>query len=120
MEYHPYDHETGKEKSHEMLVNTHEKIHSSVRIRMGVPGRGLEDSGEYNPAALEGWRVTGTNASGGSQAASLQQIVEAQKSIVWRKGDLAMPEEPLTELEYKLLNKFLPKLEPGFLSIVPK
>jgi uncharacterized protein (DUF2235 family) len=120
MEYRPYDHATGKEFKDRKLVNTCEKIHSSVRIRMGVPGKGLEDKGNYNPASLEGWSIEGTSTTGQSQALGFQEILDGQEKIVWRKGDLVMQEEPLSQLEYDLLNQFLPKLEPDFLSIVPK
>jgi hypothetical protein len=121
MEYHPYDHDTGKEIQDRVLVNTCEKLHSSVRIRMGIPGKGLEDKGDYNPPSLDGWSVSGTSPPApGELKLSLDQILEGQKKIVWRKGDLTMPEEPLSQLEFDLLNKYLPKLEPDFLSIVPK
>jgi hypothetical protein len=50
----------------------------------------------------------------------LQQILDGQKKIAWQKGDLSMQEEPLSQLEFDLLNQYLPKLEPDFLSIVPK
>ncbi|KIW08406.1 hypothetical protein, variant [Verruconis gallopava] len=121
MEYHPYDHNTGKEITSRKLVNTCEKVHSSVRIRMGVPGLGLEDKGTYNPPALEGWKLSGTSAPApGRPPLSLQQILEGQKSIVWKKDDLVMQEEPLSQLELDLLNQYVPKLEPDFLSIKPK
>ena len=120
MEYHPYDHKTGKEIKDKKLINTCERVHSSVRVRMGVPGLGLEDKGEYNPAALEGWTVIGTRAVNELQASTFEQVVEGQEKIVWKKEDLLLPEEPLSKLEYDLLNTFSPKLEAGFLNIVPK
>jgi hypothetical protein len=121
MEYHPYDPDTGKEITDRKLINTGEKVHSSVRIRMGVPGKGLEDQGDYNPPSLEGWKLSGTTPPApGEPHLSLQQILDGQKKIAWQKGGLSMQEEPLSQLEFDLLNQYLPKLEPDFLSIVPK
>jgi hypothetical protein len=61
MDYNYYDHATGEEKvPKQPLVNTQERMHSSVRLRMGVPGKGLEDKGDYNPEAMDGWKVHGT------------------------------------------------------------
>jgi hypothetical protein len=36
-------------------------MHASVRIRKGIPGRGLDDRGVYDPPALQGWDCTGVN-----------------------------------------------------------
>jgi uncharacterized protein (DUF2235 family) len=120
-EYHPYDHDTGKEIKDRQLENTCEKIHSSVRVRMGVPGKGLEDKGDYNPPSLEGWKLSGISPPApGEPKLSLDQILEGQKKIVWSKGNLTMQEEPLSQLEFDLLNEYVPKLEPDFLSIFPK
>ena len=37
------------------LVNTHESIHASVRMRMEQEGKGTDDKGLYKPTALRGW-----------------------------------------------------------------
>lgn len=54
-EYHPTDPDTGKDLPRRMR-KTSEFIHPSVRYRIEQKGKGLEDKGEYNPAALKGWR----------------------------------------------------------------
>lgn len=120
MEYNVYSHDTGKEKVPKTpLVNTNEKMHPSVRLRMGLPGKGLEDRGEYAPGALDGWKVAGV-ASASAGPVTLQQIQAGQKSICWQKDGLKMEEEVMSEIEWDLLKLSAPELQEQFLSTVPK
>jgi len=121
MDYNYYDHATGKEKvPTQPLVNTQERMHSSVRLRMGVPGKGLEDKGDYNPEAMDGWKVHGTAPASAPGPVTLEQIQEGQKGIYWQNGNKKMPEELLTKLEWELMMTFTPTIEAKFLNTVPK
>ncbi|KAF2424255.1 hypothetical protein EJ08DRAFT_652495 [Tothia fuscella] len=120
MEYNRYSHDTGKEMVPTTpLQNTCEKIHPSVRLRMGLPGKGLEDRGEYAPAALDGWSVVGVRAPTAGNV-KLQQIQEVQRKIFWQKGAKRMEEEIMSELEWELLKTSDPSVLDKFTSTVPK
>lgn len=123
--YNFYDHMTGREKKPlQPLVNTCEMIHPTVRLRLGLPGKGLWDKGQYDAVALHGWTCHGTRAS--SQSASgpldLQQIQEGQKAIHWdntTQPGKRMPEALLGPIEYDLMCSIQPSIRDRFLSIAP-
>jgi hypothetical protein len=120
MEYNVYSHDTGKEKVPKTpLVNTNEKVHASVRLRLGIPGKGLEDRGEYAPGALDGWKVVGV-ANVPVGPVTLPQIQVGQKKIYWQKEGRTMEEEVMSELEWDLLKTGTPDLQEKFLSTVPR
>lgn len=78
--------------------NTKERMHASVRIRKGIPGRGLDDHGVYNPAALAGWTCT---------------IVNEEK-VQWLPlghDTVPMPEDELLPLEMDLMRYISPDIE---------
>lgn len=139
MGYNVYDHMTGKEQVPlKPLVDTNEKMHASVRLRMGLPGKGLEDKGDYNPESLTGWKVHGlgglgkewddaeikhageAGSAGADGRAALKRLQDGQGHIFWQKGDKKMPEEAISNIEYDLLMSFLPTIEGRFLAIAPK
>lgn len=131
LEYNEYNWQTGKEFNPERpLTKTGETIHPSVRLRMGLPGKGLSDSGEYNPEALYGWTVVGTAAGPINGPVTLEQIQQGQKSIEWRKkvtdaktGQdkiLYLPEAILSPIEFDLFMSVKPGITANFLSTVPK
>jgi hypothetical protein len=70
-------------------------MHASVRIRKGIPGRGLDDHGIYNPPALDGWTCTGV----------------ADKKVQWRlpgHNKKTMDEDELLDLELELMEFISP------------
>ena len=134
-------------KSQERLVNTHECVHASVRIRMGLKGYGYDDKGLYDSDGLVGWIMEGTEASSSpssspssssSSSSSSYQGTEKEKGsevavtdIKWVKRDLQqrrsnnipnpdliMPEDPLGDLEREVMKSW-PNVERGFALIRP-
>lgn len=68
--YHRTDYNSGMELP-ELLLNTHEKMHASVRARLRLNGSGPNKSPRYKPNSLEGWELgskgwtyTGQNKDG--------------------------------------------------------
>jgi hypothetical protein len=121
MEYNKYNWRTGKEfQPLKALEHTYETIHPSVRLRMGLPGKGLQDKGDYNPESLDGWKIVGTTDVPHNGTVDLAQIQAGQKNIQWQKGDKRLPEEIVSKIEYDLFKSFQPSLEGSFLSVVPK
>jgi hypothetical protein len=121
MDYNRYDWKTGKEfQPLRPLEHTYETIHPSVRLRMGTPGKDLENSGDYVPEGLDGWKIIGTTEVPASGTVNIKQIQEGQKNIQWLNGNKVIPEEIISEIEYDLLKSFAPSIEQKFLSIVPK
>lgn len=123
MEYLRYDHTTGEpyKNPEQPLENTGERMHSSVRMRMGLPGLGLWDKGIYESRPMEGWDVKGTateELENGS--VTLESIQKGQESIQWEKDGKVLKEEVLGPLEFELLNTFLPSCEGKFLTIAPQ
>ena len=121
MEYNKYNWQTGKEfQPLKPLEHTFETIHPSVRLRMGTPGKGVEDKGDYNPEGLDGWKIVGTAEATSSGAVDLPQVQAGQRNIHWEKGGKKLPEEIISPIEYDLLKSFAPSIEGKFLNIVPK
>jgi hypothetical protein len=120
-DYNRYDWKTGKEfQPLRPLQHTFEAIHPSVRLRMGLPGKGLEDLGDYIPESLDGWKVIGAAGNPSSGAVNFSEIQKGQKDIHWQKGDKVLPEAIISEIEYDLLKSIVPSVEGSFLSIIPK
>ena len=120
-QYLRYNHSTGEPwVPAQPLVNTCERVHSSVRVRMGLPGPGIGNKRVYTSRALEGWDLKGTvKGELGHDNVKLETIREGQKSIYWEKESKRIPEDLLGPLEYELLRTFLPTCERKFLSITP-
>src|SRR5436305_13455251 len=92
-----YDHFTGlPKKPPQPLRNTNEKVHASVRVRLGLPGKGLEDKGNYSCAALDGWKVHG--------------VQDSETKFRWQNedGQKSMEEDLLSEIEWELLESISP------------
>lgn len=53
-QYHRSDPHTSK-RTDQLLEDTNEHIHASVRIRYGQPGLGIDDHGPYHPESLKHW-----------------------------------------------------------------
>lgn len=126
-------------KSQKRLINTHECVHASVRIRMGLKGYGYNDKGLYDSEGLVGWVMEGTESlSSSSSSSSSSNGTEEEKGIEvtvtdvkWAKKDpqqrygnnipnpdLVMPEDPLGELEREIMKSW-PDVERGFALIRP-
>lgn len=122
-----YDHYTGVPKvPHENLVDTHEKVHSSVRIRWGLKGKDYEGK-DYASPALKGWTIQGlppnvavdnVNGSIGTFV-NAQSIRDGQARIVWENGTKTMQEEVISDLEWELIRGFRPDITKRFLSVSP-
>jgi hypothetical protein len=125
-EYHAIDRLTYRPK--QRLLNTHECVHASVRIRMGLRGYGYNDKGFYDSQGLAGWTMEGTEAPtattsiSGRRASELATMVD----VKWVKKDsqggndpdLVMPEDLLGELEHDIMKSW-PDVEKGFALIRP-
>jgi hypothetical protein len=77
---------------------TQEHVHSSVRLRIGLHGKGLDDKGRYDPEALKGWKckgVTGHEADIYWEREMSEDTDEDQPK--------RMPEDKLSDLERALL-----------------
>jgi hypothetical protein len=70
-------------------------MHASVRIRKGIPGRGLDNHGVYNPPAISGWTCTGVNDQ------KVQWILPSHEKKT-------MDEDKLLPLEIELMNYISP------------
>ncbi|KAF1998536.1 hypothetical protein P154DRAFT_438948 [Amniculicola lignicola CBS 123094] len=117
-----YDHYTGIPKiPHEELVNTYEKVHSSVRTRWGLKGKG-HDGKDYKSEALKGWKVEGVveSAAVDELGFTAEKIRKGQEGIAWRNGKKVMKEDPIGDLEWELLRRFRPDIGGKFLSIAVK
>jgi hypothetical protein len=121
MDYNAYDHATGKEMVPTTpLKSTNEVIHSSVRLRLGLHGKGLDDKGGYQPESLAGWSLSGVEKQPRSAPVSLKDVQEAQKKIHWQLGrddSKLLPESIMSEKEWDLLKSVSPDVESNFLSI---
>jgi hypothetical protein len=127
-EYHAIDHLTYKPK--QRLLNTHECVHASVRIRMGLRGYGYNDQGFYDSQGLAGWTMEGTESPTptttigitdrrGSQLASMVDVKWVKKDPQERNDpEMVMPEDELGELEREVMKSW-PDVERGFAMIRP-
>ena len=99
-DYYRVDRQTGKPTS-KPLKNTHEYIHPSVRTRIYLGGPGIEDRGDYDPKALEGWSVT----------IDRENINRKNSTVIWRSPrnqrfvNDVLPESILRETEWRMLEK---------------
>jgi hypothetical protein len=59
-EYHATDPQTGV-NTKTPLRQTNEYVHSSIRVRLALKGRGIGDHGVYDPKALKGWKLINTS-----------------------------------------------------------
>lgn len=125
-EYHATDRLTYKRK--ERLLNTHECVHASVRIRMGLRGYGYNDKGFYDSQGLQGWTMEGTESPSSSILTATGKTVQlgSMTGVKWVKKDpsrpnepdLVMPEDELGELEREIMKSW-PNVEKGFSMIRP-
>jgi hypothetical protein len=130
-----YDHTTGAPfVPAELLENTNEKVHSSVRTRCGLqahlPRIGTAaDAGVYTCPALtgnsgsKGWRISGLPVPPPMTGKmSLAEIHEYQQKIMWvQAGNTTVLEEDLIgEVEWTLLNKVSPDIADNFFGYAPK
>ena len=118
LEYHAIDRLTYK--AQQRLLNTHECVHASVRIRMGLKGYGYNDKGFYDSEGLEGWTMHGTESIGvGGELGGMKDVKWVKKDPQRRNDTpLMMPEDGLAELEHEIMKSW-PDVERGFASIRP-
>ncbi len=124
-------------KATHRLLNTHEYVHASVRIRMGLRGYGYNDKGLYDSEGLQGWTMEGTETSSSSsnsststsssttapgrktQLGTLTDVKWVRKDPQERDDpDLVMPEDELGALEREIMKSW-PDVEKGFAMIRP-
>jgi hypothetical protein len=72
-------------------------MHASVRLRKGIPGRGLDDHGVYDPPAMQGWKCTGVNDQ------KVQWILPGHENNT-------MDEDQLLPLEVELMKYISPSV----------
>ena len=124
-------HGSGKEvPTKRRLENTGEKIHSSVRIRMGRQGLGYNDKGTYDSEALEGWTMKATEQLAPptpidvhSPGAVLKGKISDVRWVKNLPGDKETPELSLLEdemggLERTILESW-PELYEDFDTVLP-
>ncbi|KAL8903817.1 MAG: hypothetical protein Q9207_003677 [Kuettlingeria erythrocarpa] len=90
--YYEMDPQTGK-PTKQLLTNTEEYIHSSVRVRKLLQGPGPNDKGAYVPLPLAKWEVVGN---------------PVDKNVRWvhrhlGEQQLIIPEAEMSEIELQLL-----------------
>jgi uncharacterized protein (DUF2235 family) len=102
------------------LENTNERIHSSVRIRMGRQGLGYNDKGTYDSEALQGWTMKATEQVAPPTPIDVHSpgaVVKGRISDVrWVKklpGDKETPELSLLEDELGSLERTMLESWPG-------
>jgi hypothetical protein len=113
------------------LLNTHECVHASVRIRMGLKGYGYNDEGFYDSQGLQGWTMEWTESSPSSTTSSITATgkrveLTSMTDVKWVKKDpqerndpdLVMPEDALGHLEREIMKSW-PDVEKGFAVIRP-
>ena len=112
------------------LENTGERIHSSVRIRMGRQGLGYNDKGTYDSEALQGWTMKATEQAAAPTPVDVHSpgaVVKGKISDVrWVKklpGDKETPElnlleDELADLERTILESW-PELYEEFNTVLP-
>jgi len=95
------------------LKNTNEYIHASVRARVGLRGPGIQDRGDYNPAALADWTFEPEPAPVGGAAQGQGGNLSDGMMVVWNyrgdkdyDGQTRIPEAILLETELALLRQF--------------
>ena len=90
------------------LKNTHEFIHSCVRNRIKLRGKGLEDKGIYEPAAMKGWKLLNPKREPEDGKPQIRDESETinQRGYSWALGDrpdaLVILEDELGDQELKL------------------
>jgi uncharacterized protein (DUF2235 family) len=112
------------------LVNTGERIHSSVRIRMGRQGLGYNDKGTYDSEALQRWTMKATEEVAPptpidihSPGAVLKGRISDVRWVKTIPGDketpeLILPEDELGSLERMVLESW-PELYGEFDTVMP-
>ena len=104
--YHRMNYFTGKEEP-ELLKNTNETVHASVRARLRMGGKGYEDKGAYAPQSLmKEWVLD----NGEQRSDAGATISASNKTAKWvyngknpkAKGKVIL-EEPLGDFELELL-----------------
>jgi Uncharacterized alpha/beta hydrolase domain (DUF2235) len=83
------------------LRETHEYMHASVRTRYVLRGPGMEDEGDYEPRAMEDWKLVVEYPHG----------EDGRPEVFWKAkfkeknvSTRILPEAPLWAFERKLLN----------------
>ncbi len=123
--YRKMDPSTGQ-KTDTPLENTHECVHASVRVRMGLGGKGTSDNGPYNSKALKGFKLAGVKSNGEVVNGGISSQQSGQGKIRWEYGgsskagpEFSLPEDQLGEVELTLL-RTSPEVYERFSSIAPK
>jgi hypothetical protein len=100
-EYRAVDAETGRE-TRRPLQDTCEYVHASVRTRFVLRGPGKDDRGDYEPPALDDWKLVVEYPDGEQEG--------ARPRIFWRArfededvSTRVLPESPLWSYERDLL-----------------
>ena len=96
--YYTSDCKTSKPTKH-ILRNTQEYVHSSVRVRKTLGGRGQNDKGTYVPASLAKWDIVGNPVD-----RNVQWVHEHMG-----RNQLIIPEDQMSDVEMQLLD-LSPKL----------
>ncbi len=117
-EYHVIDRLTYK--AQQRLLNTHESVYVSVRIRMGLKGYGYNDKGFYDSEGLEEWTMHETEAIGEVGKLGGMADVKWVKKDSQRMNDppLVISEDELGELEHEVIKNW-PDVEKEFACIRP-
>jgi hypothetical protein len=126
--------------SKQRLHNTHEYVHASVRVRMGLRGYGYNDKGFYDSQGLQGWTMEGTEdtsssassssvateGGGNTGATTIIPGLSSMKDVKWvkrsrEKGEdlvFVMPEDELGDVEHEIMKSW-PNVERAFTLIRP-
>ncbi|KAG9956769.1 hypothetical protein KCU61_g9578, partial [Aureobasidium melanogenum] len=90
-----HEHNVDGSETSTRCIGTEERVHPSVRIRMGLKGPSLDDKKRpYSPPALKNWSCVGVD---GTEKPTIRWV--AFNKVL---GD--MPEDNLSDLEMELVN----------------
>ena len=128
-EYRETDPKTNK-FTNRRLENTNERMHSSVRIRMGQEGLGYNDKGKYDSVALKGWTMHASQEVSSDSPGGLHNpgalVKEKIKDVRWIKKlsnnkqsrEIIIPEDELGDLEKEIMELW-PEIANRFDAITP-
>ncbi|KAI9833971.1 MAG: hypothetical protein M1826_005876 [Phylliscum demangeonii] len=106
----------------DLLLDTEEYVHASVRARYGFVNLGVGDRGPYNPAALKQWRLVPDGGVGGGGGASHGQgryhWQYIGKDARFPTANNVLPEDVLGPIELELL-RLDPQSEAALLAVEP-
>ncbi|KAF2086334.1 hypothetical protein K490DRAFT_44602 [Saccharata proteae CBS 121410] len=95
---------TGRETG-DLLVDTEERVHASVRVRMEDGGAGFNDRGRYKPAALKDWKCVEKEGYSDDVERDVDEVRWVYYGNDQKCKGKILPEDELGRFEMELLKK---------------